>query len=165
MFKNARKRALLDQSINVLQCSTAHRGYDSRGQGITWAVLDTGIDPSASTLRLMARDDSNIGHVYDCLSPGRVMDWDPKQHPKAGIDGNGHGTHVAGIIAGGMPELGISGIAPAVQLYSYKVLDDDGRGSDAKIIKALDHIYELNRNSVLARRTWRQPQSGRTVRS
>ncbi|HEY5755904.1 MAG TPA: hypothetical protein VIU34_08775, partial [Steroidobacter sp.] len=31
VFRNARKRALLDQSINALQCSTAHRGYDSRG--------------------------------------------------------------------------------------------------------------------------------------
>ncbi|HEY5806732.1 MAG TPA: S8 family serine peptidase, partial [Povalibacter sp.] len=30
---------------------------------------------------------------------------------------------------------------------TYKVLDDDGRGSDAKIIKALDHIYETNRNA------------------
>ena len=54
---------------------------------------------------------------------------------------------MCGIIAGGLHDLGISGIAPAVRLQTYKVLDDDGRGSDAKIIKALDHIYELNRNA------------------
>ncbi|HKE95681.1 MAG TPA: S8 family peptidase [Povalibacter sp.] len=146
VFKNARKRALLDQSINVLQCSTAHRGYDSRGQGITWAILDTGIDPLHPHFGYGTAC-SNIGHVYDCLTPGPVIEWNPKTHPKHGVDRNGHGTHVGGIIAGGLRDLGISGIAPAVRLQTYKVLDDDGRGSDAKIIKALDHIYDLNRNS------------------
>ncbi|HWK73355.1 MAG TPA: S8 family peptidase [Povalibacter sp.] len=146
VFQNARKRALLDQSIDVLQAATAHRGYQAQGQGITWAVLDSGIDPlhphfGYGTAR------SNIANVYDCLKPGPVVEWDPKQRPKIGVDRNGHGTHVCGIIAGGMPNLGISGIAPDVKLRSYKVLDDDGRGSDAKIIKALDHIYDLNRNA------------------
>jgi subtilisin family serine protease len=146
VFRNARKRALLDQSINVLQCSTAHRGYDSRGQGITWAVLDTGIDPLHPHFG-NGTDCSNIGSVFDCLSPGPIREWDPKKAPRVGFDGNGHGTHVSGIIAGRLAELGISGIAPAVRLHSYKVLNDEGRGSDAKIIKALDHIYETNRNS------------------
>lgn len=147
IFRNARKRALLDQSINVLQCATAHRGYDSRGQGITWAVLDTGIDPLHPHFGYDTPA-SNIGRVYDCLKPGAIVEWHPRKHPKAGVDRNGHGTHVAGIMAGGIRELGISGIAPAVRLHSYKVLDDDGRGTDAKIIKALDHIYETNRNSA-----------------
>ncbi len=146
VFKNARKRALLDQSINVLQCATAHRGYDARGQSITWAVLDTGIDPLHPHFRYGTKQ-SNIAHVYDCLSPGAVVEWHPKTQPKRGVDRNGHGTHVAGIIAGSNTELCISGIAPAVQLYTYKVLDDEGNGSDAKIIKALDHIYDLNRNA------------------
>jgi subtilisin family serine protease len=146
VFKNARKRALLDQSINVLQCSTAHRGYDARGQGITWAILDTGIDPMHPHFNY-GKDISNIAHVYDCLTPGPVTEWHPKTHPKRGIDRNGHGTHVAGIIAGANSKLCLSGIAPAAHLYTYKVLDDEGHGSDAKIIKALDHIYDLNRNS------------------
>ena len=147
VFRNARKRALLDQSINVLQCATAHRGYNSLGQGITWAVLDTGIDPLHPHFGY-GTDCSNIGRVFDCLKAGAVTEWNPKSRSRAGVDGNGHGTHVAGIIAGGLNDLGIIGIAPQVQLFTYKVLDDDGRGSDAKIIKALDHIYELNRNSA-----------------
>lgn len=148
VFKNARKRALLDQSINVLQCSTAHRGYDSRGQSITWAVLDTGIDPMHPHFGY-GTDTSSIGHVYDCLAAGPVREWNPKDKDRKtlGVDHNGHGTHVAGIIAGGIQSLCISGIAPAVRLDTYKVLDDNGRGSDAKIIKALDHIYDLNRNA------------------
>ena len=38
----------------------------------------------------------------------------------------------------------LSGMAPAAKLHVYKVLDDDGRGSDAWIIKALDHIAATN---------------------
>lgn len=146
VFQNARKQALLDQSIDTLQAATAQRGYNSRGQGITWAVLDSGIDPLHPHFRYGTAD-SNIEQVHDCLRAGAIVEWEPKRQPKAGIDRNGHGTHVAGIIAGALPELGISGIAPDVRLRSYKVLDDDGRGNDAKIIKALDHIYNLNRNA------------------
>lgn len=147
IFQNARKRALLDESINVLQAATAHRGYESRGQGITWAVLDSGIDPLHPHFHY-GTPRSNIGHVFDCTGTGKIVEWDAKKNPDAGIDRNGHGTHVAGIIGGGVSELGISGIAPSVSLVSYKVLGDDGRGSDAKVIKALDHIYEINRNAT-----------------
>lgn len=37
---------------------------------------------------------------------------------------------------------------PRLRLRSYKVLNDEGVGSDAKIIKALDHIYDTNRNAT-----------------
>ena len=147
IFQNARKRALLDESINVLQAATAHRGYESRGQGIAWALLDSGIDPLHPHFGY-GTPRNNIGHVFDCIGTGRTVEWDPKKNPDAGIDRNGHGTHVAGIIGGGLSDLGISGIAPSVSLYSYKVLGDDARGSDAKVIKALDHIYEINRNAT-----------------
>jgi subtilisin family serine protease len=146
VFRNSRKRALLDQSINVLQCATAHRGYESRGQGITWAVLDTGIDHRHPHFHFDA-ECSNVANVYDCLMPGQLVEWDGKAGSHVGFDGNGHGTHVAGIIAGSMPQLGLVGIAPAVKLRSYKVLNDEGVGSDAKIIKALDHIYKVNDNA------------------
>lgn len=147
VFQNARKRALLDESINVLQAATAHRGYESRGQGITWAVLDSGIDPRHPHFGF-GTPHNTIAHAFDCTATGPITQWDPKKAPDTGVDRNGHGTHVAGIIGGAMPDLGLSSIAPAVSLVSYKVLNDDGRGSDAKIIKALDHIYELNRNAA-----------------
>lgn len=145
VFQNARKRALLDQSVNVLQCATAHRGYDARGQDITWAVLDSGIDPEHPHFGL----NSNIDRVYDCMPRGRVVEWDPEKAQEAGHDRNGHGTHVAGIIGGELvrDDFQVRGIAPAVKLRSYKVLNDDGEGDDAKIIKALDHIYEVNNNA------------------
>lgn len=50
------------------------------------------------------------------------------------LDADGHGTHVAGIIAG-QYELRngpiMSGMAPMCTLYGFKVLDDNGNGDDA----------------------------------
>jgi subtilisin family serine protease len=151
VYRNAEKRALLYDSSHQVQAITAHRGYDADGHGIVWAVLDTGIDRQHPHLA------KNIQAIYDCFESGkppqrwtanRVKKWD-------GLDRNGHGSHVAGIIAGSYeppaPEGPIYGIAPKCQIVSYKVLDDSGAGSDAKIIKALDHIFETNeRSTVLA---------------
>jgi serine protease AprX len=55
-------------------------------------------------------------------------------------DDNGHGTHVAGIIAGnGRDSKGAhSGIAPGAHLVSLKVLDGRGRGVISDVIAALD---------------------------
>jgi subtilisin family serine protease len=88
-----------------------------------------------------------IAAVYDCTQPG------PPRPLKKARDRDGHGTHVAGIIAGaaaaGAPlgpgdEIGLRGMAPRAQLVVYKVLVDDGRGEDEWIIKALDHIAQQN---------------------
>ena len=66
------------------------------------------------------------------------------------LDGTGHGTHVAGIIAGelelsdkGSPVY-FNGMAPRCTLYGFKVLDNNGDGRDSWIIKALDTIADLN---------------------
>ncbi len=66
----------------------------------------------------------------------------------------GHGTHVAGIIAGqceaplpGVPAtapLQFAGMAPLARLYGLKVLDDDGNGRDSWIIKGVQQVAELN---------------------
>jgi subtilisin family serine protease len=143
VYRNARKRALLDESLAAVQALPAHRGYDAQGQNITWAVLDTGIDPDHAHFKQHA----NVQRVFDCTQLGSPVLRTPA-NPKVGFDGNGHGTHVAGIIAGEYQPPGaaaICGVAPRAQLWIYKVLKDNGQGSDAFIIKALDHIAETNR--------------------
>lgn len=141
VWRNATKRALLEVSINTVQAPPAHAGYQARGRGIVWAVLDTGVNANHPHLR-----NGTIRRQYDCTVRGPI--------PAAGgaaADGNGHGTHVAGIIAGshtitppgGRPRT-LSGMAPDATLHVYKVLDRQGNGEDAWIIKALDHVFETN---------------------
>lgn len=141
VWRNAVKRALLDVSVHTVQAFPAHAGYRASGRGIDWAILDTGINaahPHFKTHR-------NIGPQYDCTVRGAL---------KAGLapDQNGHGTHVAGIIAGAYEVPGpggraLTGMAPEARLHIYKVLDRRGNGDDAWIIKALDHIAETNRKA------------------
>ena len=62
------------------------------------------------------------------------------------LDGDGHGTHVSGIIAGEGVVNGktYAGMAPRTSLYGFKVLNDQGEGEDAWIVKALDTVAGLN---------------------
>jgi pimeloyl-ACP methyl ester carboxylesterase len=151
IYRNARKKSLLLDSAKIVQAPTAHRGYDAVGRGIIWAVLDTGIDPDHPHFK----KHQNILEIWDCLQVGKPRRLDPAGSKKLnlGIDHNGHGSHVAGIIAGeyevaGNPPQVMTAIAPMCKVVSYKVLADDGSGSDAKIIKAIEHIYERNRNAT-----------------
>ncbi|EDY38994.1 serine peptidase [Cyanobium sp. PCC 7001] len=146
MFSNSRKRALIRDSIHTVQARTAQLGYNAYGQGITWAVLDTGIDRHHPHFHNPAfAPDGTIAAEWDCTARGPVQ-------PGSGNDANGHGTHVAGVIAGGLQALGdpagpdMLAMAPRARLVTYKVLADNGSGYDAWIIKAIDHIWQQNQN-------------------
>lgn len=148
VWANASKRALIGSSASTIQVTPARLGYGATGAGIAWAVLDTGIDelhPHFAAQR-------NVRAQWDCVGSG------PPRPLDAGHDGpldpNGHGTHVAGIIAGGMDrvlvsgqEIPLQGMAPEAALYGFRVLGKDGSGNDAAIIKALDKIAEMNEDA------------------
>jgi subtilisin family serine protease len=147
IWRNTEKRALINRSVSTVQARTAQLGYEALGAGISWAVLDTGIQSGHPHFQLHG----NVQASWDCRPTGDPVAAAPDS------DGNGHGTHVAGIIAGegvekpGMdPELqGVTlrGIAPKARLHAYKVLDDRGNGQESWIIKALDHIAAVNESS------------------
>lgn len=99
--------------------------YDGSGVGV--AVLDTGIDLSHSDLR----------GVVDGYSAYR----------RKAQDGQGHGTHVAGIIAARDNGIDVVGVAPGAVPYAVKVLDDNGSGSDSAILAGLEWVA-ANANRV-----------------
>jgi subtilisin family serine protease len=137
LWRDSVKRAVLDKSTAVVHSQAAHESYAAYGEGINWATLDTGIRADHPHFKEYA----NVKAQWDCTKSGA---------PKAGgKDGDGHGTHVAGIIAGTGTENKVTygGNAPRAGLHVYKVLSDDGSGQDSWIIKALDHIADLNENS------------------
>jgi hypothetical protein len=144
VWRDARKRALIFQSANTVQSSPALRAYNSSGRDICWAVLDTGIRADHPHFERF----HNVERQWDCARSGPPREVTPAE--SATLDGNGHGTHVAGIIAGDY-EVNLngrltrfSGMAPETRLYGFKVLDDQGNGQDSWIIKALDQIADLN---------------------
>jgi hypothetical protein len=97
----------------------------TRGAGVTVAVLDTGVDGQHPDL---------IGRVLAGRSTAYKMDLD------AGVssDRQGHGTHVAGIIAGNDNGRGITGVAPDALILPVQVLGHDGSGSDRSVAEGID---------------------------
>lgn len=143
VWQSSRKSKLTDRSMRALKCDAALTSFAADGRDITWAVLDTGVRGSHPHF------DGVITAVWDCTKRGRPV----KVKVADSRDPDGHGTHVAGIIAGRAPSAKKGetqhherGAAPGAKLVVYKVLDDKGQGEDAWIIKALDHIAEQNEN-------------------
>lgn len=93
----------------------------TRGPTIKVAILDTGIDLEHPDLQ------DNIKGNINMIKPF-----------KNGQDDNGHGTHVAGIVAAVDNEIGIIGTGPEISLYAVKVLDKKGRGWLSDLIDSLD---------------------------
>ena len=103
-----------------------------RGQGVKVAVIDTGVDyihdqPPALEPPVVDPEFLNIYKGgYDFVN----NDADP-------MDDNGHGTHVAGILAAEHNGYLVVGVAPAVDLYALKILDASGAGDVSNLILAL----------------------------
>jgi membrane-anchored mycosin MYCP len=94
----------------------------SRGEGITVAVIDSGVQASVPAL---------AGHV----SPGADI---INGKADADTDCGGHGTAMAGIIAAQPVDgVGLVGIAPAVTIMPIKVDISDGRPDPAQVVSAL----------------------------
>jgi subtilisin family serine protease len=97
--------ARIDKSCSTIKADAADRTYASTGTGIVWAVLDTGIDASHPHFRGGTLTDPAVAELHADFS------WLVRREPppstfdsKAALqDENGHGTHVAGIIAGCAP--------------------------------------------------------------
>lgn len=97
----------------------------NRGSGIAVAVIDTGIDLNHPDLA------ANIVANTSCVK--RI---------KTGNDDDGHGTHVAGIIAAVNNQQGVLGVAPETKLVAVKVLNNKGDGSWSNIICGIDWITQ-----------------------
>lgn len=96
------------------------------------AVVDTGIDLAHPDLS------ANVKGGFSAVS-----------YTTSYKDDNGHGTHVAGIVAGANNTIGVVGVAPAADLYAVKVLDRQGSGWVSDIITGLqwakdNHMQVVN---------------------
>lgn len=94
------------------------------GTGIGVAVIDSGISSSQD------------------LAVQRSISFNPRA---ASVnDFYGHGTHVAGIIAGDGDQSGglFKGIAPAANLFNLKVSDDTGMASESDVVAAMQWVFD-----------------------
>lgn len=91
------------------------------GDTVKVAVVDTGISLTHPDLK------NNIKGGYNAINPRYSAN-----------DDNGHGSHVAGIIAAVDNKIGVIGVGPNIDLYAVKVLNRNGSGYLSDIIEGLD---------------------------
>jgi serine protease len=106
--------------LNMVEADAAHA--TATGAGAVVAVIDSGVFATHEDLQ-------------GRLLPGR----DFVQDDATPQDGDGHGTHVTGIVVANKENgAGISSVAPGATVLPLRVLDDDGRGESADIASAID---------------------------
>lgn len=109
------------------------------GSGIGVAVIDSGVTSWHDDLADPTLGAERVDRFVDFVN-GRTVPYDDY----------GHGTHVAGIVAGDGYDSsgGRTGIAPGAHIIALKVLDGTGAGSISNVISAIDyavqHRDELN---------------------
>ena len=115
----------LAQQWNLDRIGASDAWQTTTGTGAVVAVVDSGIDlthPDLATNLLSARDADFVEPKGKCN--GTVCTQDGPQ------DENGHGTHVAGIIAAVSGNgVGVASIAPKAKLLPVRVLDAAGDGT------------------------------------
>ena len=107
----------------------------SEGRGVVVAVLDTGIDPDHPEFEEKVVAQQNF------------VSWDESNVPG---DGDGHGTHVAGIVAAATNnDVGVAGVCPGCELLVGEVLNDEGDGSLADVLDGIFWAVDVNEAKVI----------------
>jgi len=106
--------------VNAAASWTTPRG---QGAGTAIAIIDTGISRSHPDLAGVV-----LGG-FNALDPKKPEAWD---------DDQGHGSHVAGTVAGKRDGKGVVGVAPMAKLYAVKVLDSEGNGGFSSVIAGIE---------------------------
>jgi serine protease AprX len=161
IWEDTEVEALLTNSVMTVKADAAQAAFAAGGKDIVWAVIDSGID----------RMHEHFSQYCNLTLPPPLdhRDFTPAGNSPL-TDEFGHGTHVAGIIAGSMDESRapqailqtrddesgeiasimhpldrtIHGVAPQCRLLSLKVLNANGKGKASAVIEAIAAIWKLN---------------------
>jgi serine protease AprX len=135
--------ATMERTGQAIGATVARSQYEVTGRGVGVAIIDSGITAWHDDLYRTATGSParRVVHYKDFtrnVSPNLWFNDLPS-------DDYGHGTHVAGIIAGsGFDSNGRRmGIAPGAKLVSLKVLDGEGHGYVSDVIAAIEYAISV----------------------
>jgi subtilisin family serine protease len=173
IWPDYRVQAHIDRSVATIKADAATRTYGTSGAGVVWAVIDSGIDEDHPHFACGTVSDPVVARLHRDFTGLLTAEGTVTNDPASALtDPFGHGTHVAGIIAGAAPgDPGkvliaqnepsstdmpswvvrtlapgrtLSGMAPQARLVSLKVLNAEGDTVTSVVIAALAQIRAFN---------------------
>jgi hypothetical protein len=123
--------ANLKESVHIIGADSVWAKYGDEGDSVIVGIIDTGIDYMHPALGGGFGKGYKVIGGYDFVN----NDADP-------MDDAGHGTHVAGIVAGNNSV--IKGVAPKALLMAFKVLGSNGNGTETNVIKGIERAVDPN---------------------
>jgi subtilisin family serine protease len=108
----------IDRVDGELSSAVSRNGSGSVDVDI--AIIDTGLDTTHPDLHVVGGKNCLTGTSFN--------------------DGNGHGTHVAGIAAAKDNAIGVVGVAPGARLWAVRVLNNAGSGTISSVICGIDWV-------------------------
>lgn len=133
VYPDTKMHASIDEDVSLVRAPQVWQTSDPSGQpdqgnGEVVAVVDTGIDYRHPDLG------GGFGPGHKVVAGFNFVANTPDP-----MDDNGHGTHVAGIVAGDPPSPdGRTGVAPKARLTAYKVLGADGNGDESTVLAGFE---------------------------
>lgn len=128
-----------DQVISAIPVrAEARAGGGNVRQQVPWGVTYVGGGIAGATGRAWVID-SGIDGAHPDLNVNTALSRNFSSG-SSWTDGNGHGSHVAGIIGARNNTVGVVGVAPGVELVAVRVLNNTGSGTVSGVIAGVDYV-------------------------
>ncbi len=136
IYPNRAVKAFLSESAEIVNATNTWRliynGTNLTGKGESVCIIDTGVDYTHTDLGGCAITDN----INDGSCAKVIGGYDFVNSDEDPMDDNGHGTHVAGIVASNNEIY--TGIAPDANIVAIKSLDSGGNGYTGDVISGID---------------------------
>ena len=156
-------------SAQLVKADAVRRLFEVNASSIAWAVLDSGINArhpaflardgsglasrvvetfdltklSEEQLELVGKEQGPLDHLVDVMQSCAVIAWDGSDASRYKEPIGSHGTHVAGILAGYVPDE-FEGMCPDLRLWDFRVLNARSLGNESRVLLALRYIRHMN---------------------
>jgi subtilisin family serine protease len=135
----------LQWDMDMIGADEAHK--EATGKGVDVGIMDTGIDASHPDIAPNFDAKRSRNFTTDIPAIDGPCEYANCKDP-ANVDNDGHGTHVAGIVAAADNDFGIGGVAPDATLVNVRAGQDSGYFFLYETVKALVYSGDIHLDVV-----------------